>query len=259
MEISEVFAQYLEHIFAGKRWEARELVERTLDRGVGARKLIQYVVWPAMEQIEALYRKGRIDRLMEHIATRINRMIADQLQARFARGPKSGQRLVVTCGDGEMEELGAQMTGDLFEADGWSVWFLGSGVPNDEVLQLLGNVKPDVLCIYGTQASGLANVRGLIEMIREINAWDEMQILLVNGVFKRAPGLAEEVRADLQVVSPKELLKIVRERPVRIPKPDLPQPGRRRKRKTTKAAHASKPAKSAKSGKRSKQTVTASS
>ena len=148
------------------------------------------------------------------------------------------------------------MTGDLFEADGWSVWFLGSGVPNDEILQLLGNVKPDVLCIYGTQPSGLANVRRLIEMIREINAWDEMQILLVNGVFKRAPGLAEEVRADLQVVSPKELLKIVRERPVRIPKPDLPQPGRRRKRKTTKTARAAKPAKSAK---RAKQTVTASS
>ena len=256
MEIAEVFAQYLEHLFAGKRWEARELVERTLDRGVGARKLIQYVVWPAMEQVEALYRKGRIDRLMEHIATRINRMIADQLQARFARGPKSGLRLVVTCGDGEIEELGAQMTGDLFEADGWSVWFLGSGVPNDEILQLLGNVKPDVLCIYGTQPCGLANVRKLIEMIRDIDAWDQMQVLLVSGVFKRAPGLSEEVRADLHVVNAKDLLKIVREHPVRIPKPDLPQPGRRRKRKRAKTTKAAKPARTAK---RTKQTVTASS
>ena len=43
-EIAEVFAQYLEHLFAGKRCEARELIERTLDRGVSGRKLIEYVV-----------------------------------------------------------------------------------------------------------------------------------------------------------------------------------------------------------------------
>jgi methanogenic corrinoid protein MtbC1 len=235
MNIADVFAQYLEHLFAGKRCEAREFVDSTLDRGVSARKMIQCVLWPAMEQIERLYREGRIDRLSEHVATRINRTIADQVQDHLARKPKTGQRVVVTCGDGETEELGAQMTADLFEAEGWSVWFLGSGVPNDEVVQLLGKVRPDVLCIYGTQPCGVPNVRRLVDTVRATGAWEQMQILVTGGVFNRAIGLDEEVKADLFAPDAREAIKTVQDHPVRIPRPDLPQPGRRRKRKHVEA------------------------
>lgn len=234
MEIADVFAQYLEYLFAGKRCEARELMERTLDRGVGARKLIEYVIWPAMEQVEKLHGKGRVNGLMEHMATRINRMMADQLQAHFARPPKNGMRMVVSCGDGEVEELGAQMTADLFEAEGWSIWFLGAGVPNDEILELLAKVQPEILCVYGTRSSGVPNVRRLMDMIREVGAWDQMQTLVVGGIFKRAAGLDEEIGADLYAPDVKGALKVVEDHPVRIPKPDVPQPGRRRKRKTKK-------------------------
>ena len=259
MEISELFAQYLEHLFAGKRCEARELIEAALDRGVCGRRLIRYVVWPAMEQVEKLYRAGRVNRLMEHLGTRINRTIADQVQAHLARSPKNGLRMVVSCGDGEIEELGAQMTADLFEAEGWSVWFLGSGVPNDEILELLAKVKPDVLCVYGTQAVGVPNVRKLIDMIRDVGAWDQMQTLVVGGVFRRAPGLDEEIRADLYAAEAQEALKVVQEHPVRIPKPDLPRPGRRRKRAkanvATKAPKAAGRAKSKKPRKRAAAAV----
>ncbi len=236
MEIAEVFAQYLEHLFQGKRCECRELIERTLDRGVSARKLLQLIIWPAMEEVDKLFRRGRISRLLEHMATRINRMIADQLQAHLARRPKSGMRMIVSCGDGEVEELGAQVTADLFEAEGWSVWFLGAGVPNDEVLQLLNRAKADVLCLYGTTSNAVPGVRRLVDTIRDIGAHDQMQILVVGGIFKRASGLDEEIRADLYAPDARNALKTVLEHPVRIPKPDLPQPGRRRKRKTPKPA-----------------------
>ena len=233
MEIAEVFAQYMEHLLAGNRAEAREMIEATLDRGVCARKIIQYVLWPAMVQIERLYNEGKINRLLEHMATRINRMIADQVQAHLARKPKNGMRLLAICGQSEISELGAQMICDLFEAEGWGTWFLGSGVPNDEILELLGKLKPDVLCIYGSLPSEVPAIRRLIDTIREIGAYEQMQILVVGGIFNRAAGLDEEVHADLFATDPHQAVKTVLEHPVRIPKPDLPQPGRRRKRKKT--------------------------
>jgi methanogenic corrinoid protein MtbC1 len=159
------------------------------------------------------------------MATRINRMVADQVQAHLARSPKNGLRLLVLCGDGEVEELGAQMMADLFEAAGWSVWFLGAGVPNDEVLLILSKIRPDVLCIYGTQPSGVPNVRRLIDLIRDIGAHNQMQVLVAGGVFNRAVGLDEEIRADLYAPDARQALRVVQDHPVRIPKPDLPQPG----------------------------------
>ena len=231
MTIADLFTQYLEHLFNGKRCEARELIFAAQDRGVSASKLIKLVIWPAMEQIEKLYRANHISRITEHMATRINRMLADQLHALMARQPKTGQRMVLVCGDGEIDELGAQMTADLFEAEGWTVWFMGSGVPNDEVLQFVGKTRPDVLCIYGAKPASVPGIRKLIETVREVGVCHEMQILVTGGVFNRASGLSDEIRADLFASNVSEALQVVQNHPVRVPKPDLPEPGRRRKRR----------------------------
>ena len=233
MRMADLFKQYLEHLFLGKRCEARELVMAAQDRGTGAAKLLKMVIWPAMEQVEKLYRENRISRIAEHMATRINRMVADQLHVYLARKPKSGRRMVVVCGAGEIEELGSQIVADLFEAEGWSVWFVGSGVPNDEILQLVGKLGPDILCVYGAKPADVPDIRRLIQLIREVGVCEEMQILVAGGVFNRAGGLADEIKADLFAMNCRDALKTVKDHPVRIPKPDVPEPGRRRKRKKT--------------------------
>ena len=231
MTTSELFKQYLEHLFHGKRCEAREMMLAAVDRGLPACKLLQGVIWPAMEQVDKLYRQNLIPRITEHIAIRINRMIANLLIASLAREPKHGKRMVVICGSGEVEELGAQIVADLFEAKGWTLWVLGSGVPNDEVLQFMGKTRPDILSIYGMHPPGVPNVRRLIEMIREIGIFQGMQVMVTGGVFNRAQGLADEIKADLYAPNAGEALRIVDEHPVRVPRPDVPEPGRRRKRK----------------------------
>jgi len=235
MEIIDVFKQYMEHLFTGKRCEARQVVMAAQDRGVPARTLLTGVAWSAMEQIDRLYREREIDRITEHMATRINRMVADQLQGYMARAPKNAKRIIVGCGIGEMAELGAQITADLFEADGWHVWLLGSGVPNDEVLQLVGKLEPDILCLFGSNPKEVPDIRGLIDMVRGVDAAPNMQILVMGGVFNRAEGLAEEIRADLYAHNIREAIQVVIDHPVRVPLPDVPQPGRRRKRKTNAA------------------------
>lgn len=231
MKTADLFKQYLEHLFAGKRGEARQLMLAAQDRGVAACKLLQGVIWPAMEQVEKLYREHHISGIVEHMATRINRMIADQLQGLLPHQPRNGRRIIVTCGDGEGEELGAQIVSDLFEAAGWSVWFLGAGVPDDELVHFMGTIRPDVLCIHGAKPSAVPGIRKLIERARNIGACQDTQIMVCGGVFKRADGLADEVKADLYAGCVSEALQTVEEHPVRIAKPDMPEPGRRRKRK----------------------------
>ncbi len=234
MELPELFKQYLEHLFAGKRSQACRLLFEAHDRGMSARKLLTLVIWPAMQQIEKLYREHHISRINEHMATRINRTIADRLCTVMACAPQSGKSMVVVCGEGEAEELGGQIASDLFEADGWRIWFLGSGVPNDEILQFCGKNRPEILNIYGTRPESVPSVRKLIELIRAVGACEEMQILLTGGVFGRAEGLCDEVKADLFAVDPREAVATVNAHPVRVPKPDVPEPGRRRKRKSRK-------------------------
>jgi methanogenic corrinoid protein MtbC1 len=232
MTIADLFKQYLEHLFSGRRCAARELIFAAQDRGIQAKKLLKSVIWPAMEQTDRLYRDKHLSRVVEHMATRINRMIADQLQGMMARKPKSGKRMVVVCGERQVDELGAQITADLFEAEGWSVWFIGAGVANSEVLELLGEVQPDILTVYGVQPVDVRAVRKLIASSREVKPCDGMQVLVVGGVFNRQDGLADEIRADMFARNASSALEIVAEHSVRVERPDVPESGRWRKRES---------------------------
>ncbi len=240
MTIAALFKQYVQELFIGRRAQAREIIFNALDRGVTAPTLLTRIIWVAMEQVEHLYRQHEISRVTEHMATRINRSIADQLQAHLPPEPKTGKRMVIISGDGELAELGAQIIADLFGAQGWSVWFLGSGVASDEVLELISGVQADILCLYGSQPKELPAIRCLIETIREIGAHDNMQILVSGGVFNRAEGLGDELKADLFAPDIEKVLMVVENHPVRVPKPDIPEPGRRRKRKKRQAPAATR-------------------
>ena len=117
--------------------------------------------------------------------------------ARLTRQPANGKTVLIFCGDDEPEELGGQICADLFEAEGWKVRFAGGGVPNDEVLKMIGDERPNLLVMFATLASNVPAVRKLIDYLREINSCPDMQIMCCGGIYRRAEGLAEEIGADL--------------------------------------------------------------
>lgn len=229
----DVLGHFMEPLLAGDRMACRAIVHKQLSRVKDARRVCFDLLWPAMEQVEGLYRTHRIDTASEHMATRITRALADQVQAAMVREDPNGKRMLITCADGEPEELGAQMAADLFEAAGWDVYFVGGGVPNDEILSLVGQLRPDILLVCGTQPQGVPGVRRLIDLTREVNATPTMNIMVSGGVFKRAEGLWQEVHADLYAGTVAQALEVAAEAKPRVPEsrvPGAPKKRRRRRR-----------------------------
>jgi len=189
--------RYLRALLEGDRTACRCVIEETLQRGVPTNAVYADVIWPIMLEVEHLIRTDKISVVQEHLATRINRTIVDQLQNKLPRRPARGKKVAVCCGQNELEELGAQMTVDLFESDGWEVRFLGGGLTNDDILGYVNEYAPDILLIYGASPKQAPEIRQLIDTVRAVNAWPNMRIMLSGGVFNRAEGLWEEIGADL--------------------------------------------------------------
>ena len=176
---------------------AGSVIDGALERRHRAYDLLTQLVWPTMELLQTLYREDRISISSLNLATRLNRSMTDQLCARLPASRANGKKVLIFCGNDEPEELGGQICADLFEADGWTVRFAGGGVPDDEVLKLIGEFRPDLLVMFGTLPSGVPAVRKLIDYLREVNSCPEMQVMCCGGIYKRAEGLAEEIGADL--------------------------------------------------------------
>lgn len=233
MTSQKLLDHFIEPLLEGRRHECRQIVADALRRVESPREVYERVLWPAMERVNALFREDRINVATEHMAMRITRCLADQVQAHLPRADRKGRRIVISCADGEPEELGAQICADLFEADGWDVHFLGGGVPNDEILSMVGQVRPDILLIFGTQPQGVPGVRQLIDMIREVDANPQMNIMISGGVFNRAAGLWQEINADLFAPNAQQALDVANRAEPRKPTvriPGAPKKRRRRRR-----------------------------
>src|ERR1700722_12231289 len=207
--------RYLKPLLEGDRAECRKIIETAFFEGATAYELITDLLWPTMELIQSHYREDRITQSTLNLATRLNRSITDQVSAKLDRKPANDRKVLIFCGADEPEELGGQITADLFEADGWTTRFAGGGVPDDEVLKLIGEYRPQLLVMFGTLPSGVPAVRKLIDYLREVNSCPDMQVMCCGGIYKRAEGLSEEIGADLYAPDGAEAVKIANSSPNR--------------------------------------------
>ena len=221
--------EYLEPLIAGDRNACRAVVDQALSVGITPHDLLTQLVWPTMELLQSLYRDDRITITQLNLATRLNRSLTDQICARLSKSEAKNKKVLIFCGDDEPEELGGQICADLFDADGWTVKFAGGGVPEDEVLALIGDFRPDLLVMFGTLPSGVPAVRKLIDYLREVNSCPEMQIMCCGGIYKRAEGLSEEIGADLYAPDAGEAVKVANDHPTKKATVDQQTVGRMRR------------------------------
>lgn len=211
-----LLTRYMQPLLAGRRAECFQMIREAARDGDPV-ALACDVIWPAMAQIDRLATDDRINTVNARMAARINRTVADQLQPLYPVRELNNRRVVITCAGSEHEELAAQMAADLFQADGWEVFFVGGSAPCDEISTLIGQVRPEAYVIVGADSQQIPRLRGLVERIREINACPRMNIVATGGVFCRADGLWREIGADVIVESIRDLIPRVNELPPRDP------------------------------------------
>ncbi len=221
--------RFIETAISGDRVAARQIVDECVAADVPAETIIENLFWPALDQIQRLYRQDQLSVLCHQYATRLMRMLADQMQMRLERHERNGKRLMVVCGRSEPNELAGQMSVDMLEAAGYEVYFAGGGVANDEVRTALGQLEPDALVLFSSVPQDLPEIRQLIDSLHDTGVCPDLQIVVGGGVFNRAQGLAEEIGADLWASTPCELVKAIDSEPERRMPSNQRTVGRRRR------------------------------
>lgn len=230
MILDTLLPKYLDALLAGNRKEAREIARKAIGTGVKAEDIYKKLFVPAMKRVQQLFREDKISPLVEHLATRINRFITDQIQAQLVPAEPNGKTAIVVCAEAEAEELGGQISADVLEARGWQSFFLGGGVADDDIIELIGTLRPELLVVYGSSPSGVPQLRQMIERIREIGASPLMNVVVTGGIFDRVEGLWQEVQADYSAPDPVSVAQIADDAPQRMHIPrDRHAPKRRRR------------------------------
>jgi len=221
--------RFMETLISGDRPGARAIVDECICADASAEMIIERLFWPTLDKIETMFRQDQLSVLCHQYATRLLRMLADQMQMRLSFGEPNGRTVLLVCGPNEPNELAAQMAGDLLEAAGYSVLFAGGGVARDELQAAVSTLRPHALVIFSSVPRDLPEVRELIDALHDSQVSPEVQIVVGGGVYNRAEGLAEEIGADLWANSPATLVEAMDAEPERRMESDQRTVGRRRR------------------------------
>ena len=216
-------------LVSGDRATARGIIDEALSADVAAEKIISNLFWPTLDQVQTLHRNDQLTPLAYNYATRLLRQLADQMQMRLEQKDRNGVRVLMVSGNEQTEELAAQMATDLLEAAGYSVWYCGGGIANDELVEQIGEIKAQKLVVFGAVPQTVPFTRLLIDRLHELGVCPELQIIVGGGVFNRADGLAEEIGADLWAHDPSELVEAIECEPERRMDAEQRTVGRKRR------------------------------
>jgi len=215
MQFDQMTAQLLEETLQGDVDTAVGLMERWMTSGHAPEQICEHVVWKVIEQVETLERRDSISKLQYNYSVLLIHQIIDLIQSRYARCGRNGMTLLLFCGRTQLEQLAGQLMADLADASGYDVRFAGGGVAADEVLAEVGRIRPAILLLFGSNPSDAPEIRQVIDLTRSVASCPDLQIVVGGGVFNRAPGLAEEIGADLWGNRPLEILQVIQKEPGR--------------------------------------------
>jgi methanogenic corrinoid protein MtbC1 len=210
----------LELALRGDRANLRVFLDEVIDHSADhPRHVLSDVIAPALGSLEAVSREDRATAAAIAIMLGSMRLATARVIERLADWAASpnevGRRIVIFSGSGGFEMLQAEIMAAELECDGHEVRFGGGGVPSDEILTSVGTWSPDVLLLFASCPTDIPGIRELIDTIRTIDACPGLQIAVGGGVFARAPGLAEEIGADLWATDDPDLRASILDDPAR--------------------------------------------
>src|SRR5579883_111928 len=181
----------------GDRREAMRLVmDDGLARGVPVPALYLEVVASAQRDIGVMWQENRISIADEHLATAISQLVIAQLYTRLPRRRAAGKRVLIACVPDELHELGARITADFFEMDGFEVRYLGASVPAESLADMAAAYRPHVVGLSVSMSFHVDQARACVAALRE--ALGDAFLLAVGGrAFEWSPGLVSQFGAEI--------------------------------------------------------------
>lgn len=166
-KLPEDVQRYLDFALRNRRREAADFALTFLEGGFPPAEVADSLLMPALRQVGVLWERNKISAAAEHLATEITRYVIYRLFDCLPRKTAVSFSAVLGCVPGDEHDIGLDLTANLLASEGWSVVFIGRGAPQQDLLETVISVRPDVVFLSVSLISHLPAARSLILDLRE--------------------------------------------------------------------------------------------
>lgn len=206
--LSDLAEKYLDYLVSGKRQQASELIMNEVKSGTSIRTIYEEVFQVSQYEVGRLWQTNKISVAQEHYCTAATQLIMSQLYPYLFSGKPKNKKLIATCVQGEMHEMGIRMVSDFFEMEDWDTQYLGANMPDKDIVDLIKMNKPDLVAISVTMTFNLGKFSDLIKKIRAIEPFGNLIPIIAGGYpFNTAPELVTKFGINATANSAREALE----------------------------------------------------
>jgi len=197
--------EYLLEILAGKRKTALEMIMDAYRGGYPIPGIYMDIFQEALYEIGRLWESNRISVADEHLGTAITQYVMSNLYQHLEISDERRGKFVVTGVQGELHQVGANMVADVLDADGWDTVFLGTNVPEGEIIQTLSQHRAN---LFGISATMLFNIPKVIRLVEAVHGeyGNSVHIMLGGSAFRTLEALPRELEGCTIALNLREAL-----------------------------------------------------
>lgn len=179
----------------GKAKDVKVLVQEAIDSGYSAQDILDKGLLDGMGKLGIRFRNNEVYIPEVLIAARALNGGTEILRSKLIEeGVKPLGKVVIATVKGDLHDIGKNLVKMMLEGAGFEVIDLGTDVSEGEIVKVVKDQKPQLLCLSALLTTTMNNQRVVIEALKEANLREKVKVMVGGAPVTQA--FAEEIGAD---------------------------------------------------------------
>jgi 5-methyltetrahydrofolate--homocysteine methyltransferase len=209
--MEEILKELNEAVQAGEAEKVKQLIQKSLDKGVSAVEVLEVGLRSAMEEVGRKFEALEI--FLPEMMSAADAMKAgvEVLQPHLGSGAEEGKRGSILVGtvEGDIHDIGKNIVKIMLEGVGFQVTDLGFNVPTLTFVERTREIKPDVLGMSALMTSTMVHMPRVVQFLKDRGLREEVKVIV--GGAPVLPDWAEKIGADGYGDNAAEAIKTAKE------------------------------------------------
>ncbi len=176
-----------------------------LQTGIPVEDILVEILGETMRGVGELWHSHQISVDMEHYCTSTTQLASAQLYPVIFRQRRKKKKVLAACVGSELHEMGARMTADLFEYNGWDSIYLGAGADISYVLKQIQDHRPDLAAFSVTMPQYLVQCQEMVDRLKA--CYPDLKIAVGGNAFQSLSKIQGNWRIDVYARDARELVR----------------------------------------------------
>lgn len=188
--------------------KAKDILLQLVKANVKLEDIYYNIIEKSLVKIGNMWEKNKISVGEEHYFTEASKRIMSEVYFEYKRANPKDLNALFLSTYGERHSIGIRMISDVLEQDGWCVYFLGTDLPIDSIMNMIKNKDIDLIAISTTMDYNINSIKSMITNIKLSSINKDIKFLVGGQPFNFDNTLCDFVGADGYAKNCKEVINI---------------------------------------------------